>query len=993
MPWRTDIIDSEIFAVHLALVPSATAPAGKILMFGGSEQDGAQAEPGGNFRRTRLFDVATRTVVPGFSASPDSDVFCSGHAFLGDGRLLIGGGTFRYPDADEPHNHLLGFFGHRRCWVFNPRAEAWQEVAQLNAEPGQTGGGGRWYPALITMSNGDVSTFFGHPMKTASWHRNVQPERFSIAEADWEYLDNMMAPPFFEPGETVNGIPVQPNFFARGHVLPGGRLFFASPLPSQFTLTPAPGNEGAYSSSFVDPNTAAYVGAPIASPGNAFLGWDRPSVLLPLLPDESYRPRVLFVGANDRQARRIDLDPSNPSPAWVPTTQRDEQADNNYDRVYCCAILLPTAEVLVVGGMKQIGAFQEGGAPELGFDAVEIYRPGINFDTGLYQADLEGWTTRESATRNRSYHSSALLMPDGRVLTAGGNYKAGFGPPREPIPFPPGTPDIGSLEIEIYEPDYIAVPGRPSIANSPRSVSYGQTFTIEMAAPAAGHRVAMIRCGSMTHAWDADQRYVALRVTATNGNVLTVQAPPDGNVAPPGYYTLWVISANGPCELARFVRLSDQTCSLVADRNTFSVDEVGGGATFTSAFFVVFERFLPSELPPGQPTPTLTVTIGGAPVPGTDIEITAQPGMQDELTDPNRPDRLDAPRRIVFSYDVRFHNATAFAGLNPGDLRDLTLRMDLGHHSCTGRLQLIAEPNPFVLDGNPHWLSTDVRVFTLREGQGLAALGLPSLSVSPVSGPGDAARFITDVMTAFDTFTGAVHPFTLLNADNTELQISRSDGVRVYNFGVTRVHYRGQTVPAPAVRVFFRLFTTLASGLQFDRNTRYRRFQSASAAISLLGVGDGSEIVSIPFFAEPREATAAPATGSMQNQTDTGNVKAIPSSPPESQRYFGCWLDFNQTEARFPGTLPATNPDGPYGSAVSIQELLRGEHQCLIAEVLASLNPPELIAFGQGPEQSDKLAQRNLTIQRAENPGNPATRTVQHTFDLKLSTAPDQGPD
>jgi hypothetical protein len=128
----------------------------------------------------------------------------------------------------------------------------------------------------------------------------------------------------------------------------------------------------------------------------------------------------------------------------------------------------------------------------------------------------------------------------------------------------------------------------------------------------------------------------------------------------------------------------------------------------------------------------------------------------------------------------------------------------------------------------------------------------------------------------------------------------------------------------------------------------------------------------------------------MRTQPDPGNVvdfDPISGEQLERTRYYGCWLDFNQTVPRFPLALPADLSDGPYEDAVSILDLLRGAHQCLIAEVLAAVGS-DLITIGQGPSQSDKLAQRNLAIEGVPNPGGPETRTIQAPFDLKLSRAP-----
>ena len=132
MPWNPTIIDSQILAVHAALVPNGNE--GEVVLFGGDEHWSAQQEPGGNFRKTRVYDVQTHSLVGATIPSPDSDVFCAHHAFAKDGRLLIAGGTQKWPESDV-HVHGLDFLGHRRCWIYNHKQRTWTEVSRLNTNP------------------------------------------------------------------------------------------------------------------------------------------------------------------------------------------------------------------------------------------------------------------------------------------------------------------------------------------------------------------------------------------------------------------------------------------------------------------------------------------------------------------------------------------------------------------------------------------------------------------------------------------------------------------------------------------------------------------------------------------------------------------------------------------------------------------------------------------------------------------------------------------
>ena len=127
----------------------------------------------------------------------------------------------------------------------------------------------------------------------------------------------------------------------------------------------------------------------------------------------------------------------------------------------------------------------------------------------------------------RLYHSVALLLPDATVWLAGGNPKRG-----------------GYVQqMEIYQPPYLfdstgALAARPSITGAPSAVSYGNAFSVQTPDAATINRVVLVRNGTVTHAFGMDQREVELAFTAQNGS-LAVTAPPNGNIAPPGYYMLF----------------------------------------------------------------------------------------------------------------------------------------------------------------------------------------------------------------------------------------------------------------------------------------------------------------------------------------------------------------------------------------------------------------------------------------------------------------------
>jgi galactose oxidase-like protein/Big-like domain-containing protein len=197
----------------------------------------------------------------------------------------------------------------------------------------------------------------------------------------------------------------------------------------------------------------------------------------------------------------------------------------------------------------------------------------VDLNAGVYPAELWNpasgqWRTLAAMQITRQYHSTALLLPDGRVLSAGGGIC--------------GTCDqVGYLakNAEIFSPPYLfqadgTLAPRPTIDAAPASRTYGASMEITTGSPASIRKVALVRLGSVTHSDNMEQRYIPLAFT-TGATSLTATIPANVNVAPPGVYMLFIIDANGVPSVARMVRL--QSDSLPTVTLTQPVD----GATFT----------------------------------------------------------------------------------------------------------------------------------------------------------------------------------------------------------------------------------------------------------------------------------------------------------------------------------------------------------------------------------------------------------------------------
>ena len=422
---------------------------------------------------------------------------------------------------------------------------------------------------------------------------------------------------------------------------------------------------------------------------------------------------------------------------------------------------------------------------------------------------------------------------------------------------------------------------------------------------------------------------------------------------------------------------------IVTNRDTFSSYEVATVLSYPSSFYVVYDGFSPNSLGVPGATPTITFldAIGGNVI----SSITAQASPPD-LEDPGA---LDTPQRISFTFEVDFTNASAFTS----ETRQIFVQASLAGLTDVAPIELIEQPNPYMDDGPITWLSTDVRVFQLRPNSAVNMFSNVTLP-DPNTDPDAPLRYIQNFLTELRGYGNApALPFENISQDenSSQLELSRTvAGVRVFNFAVAKVRYRANTVDASNVRVFFRTFNTMVSDLSYTTDPsvdvqNYRR--TPDGTIPLLGInsffsGAGNQITSIPYFANNRVDTS---TQSMTQQSDPWNMVTLtPAGSTESLQYFGCWLDFNQSDAQFPVTVPSGS-DGPFSGRVPITQLVRGIHTCLVAEIRYQPGTVDPIPNGATPSSSDRLSQRNLSIVDSDNPGDSSTHVVSHTLLIKPS--------
>jgi hypothetical protein len=251
--------------------------------------------------------------------------------------------------------------------------------------------------------------------------------------------------------------------------------------------------------------------------------------------------------------------------------------------------------------------------------------------------------------------------------------------------------------------------------------------------------------------------------------------------------------------------------------------------------------------------------------------------------------------------------------------REPRIAHDDGAGDAFARIDLTNQPNPYMLDGAVHWLSTDVRVFKIRRGESSYGVRF--------EGADSPYEFLRRQQDFFNTAAGEPQFRAIPEpADLSPLTLFPTQGGQeVFNFAFAKVRYRALTASAPQVGVFFRMFSSVGTAIEFDTAGTYARHERADrTAIPLLGRRDGA-LISIPCFAQPRVTPG----GDMTGQQDGRNVHTLdPAGANEFQWHYAAYLDINrETESHFP---PTGGGNGPFTGAQSIKLLLRDEHQCLV---------------------------------------------------------------
>jgi hypothetical protein len=446
---------------------------------------------------------------------PGDSLFCAGHCLLSDGRLLVVGGG---GDGTGPrHNH---------GWIFDPDpvVETWTRTAG-NGTPGDGDMGYyRWYPTLVTTGDepGRVLVVSGDDTSGSDVAR---------MEMYFEATDRFE--PVWGPGGPGDSSADRsfPQIYPGLNLLPGGEFFYTPTGWHSGGCTGAADYPPARPSAYFDLISAAPpvrgswtdVGTQDEAAEQAIDRVKGMSVLL-LQPSYPFVQVMVVGGGKDPESattfQMINL--STLTPKWgPPVTLPDGLA-----RVNVNVVALPDGTIFMSGGRPTGGTPADGGA------------------CWIYDPVAMTWQECDRLANRRAYHSVALLLPDGRVVTAGNECPA-------------------DTTYEVFSPPYLfasdgSLAPRPEITSLPAQVHHGHTFEIETPAPAGIAKVVLARPMAVTHQTDSEQRVIQLSFSVSGPTSLSATAPNGWHphaLAPRGWYMVFLIDQDGVPSIGRFMHL------------------------------------------------------------------------------------------------------------------------------------------------------------------------------------------------------------------------------------------------------------------------------------------------------------------------------------------------------------------------------------------------------------------------------------------------------
>lgn len=459
----------------LRTIHSTLLSDGRLLLVAGSGNDEA-AFNAGSFKAS-VWDPATGV----FTDVPvPYDMFCAGHVTLPDGKVLLAGGTLAFPATGTGPTT---FKGSNKSYYFDPKDNQFHPVNNM--------AGSHWYPTLTKLGNGDIWSAGGLDEKAEG---TVLTEMFQSSTMKW--LPSANVP------QTWSFWGTYPHMY----LLNDGRMF--------------------YSGGHTFGNGLPGTGASLYNWQTAQM-WDVAGLRQKDLRDQAgsvlvgpaQDQKVMIVGGGNTQTNvaainLVDIiDLKQPNPVYVPGPDLPGPG-----KAYVNVLNLPDRTVLAADGAQHNRA-----------DNV--------LTAAIYQPSSNSWLSIDADPVGRNYHSSAILLPDGRVAVLGSN----------PLD------NSFELKISLYSPRYMFNGARPTITAAPTTATYGQQINLQTTGTIKAAQ--LMSPTSATHQTDTNARLVDLPMT-TSGGAVTATLPTNPNLLPPGPYMLTVLDTNNLPSIAKWVWVS-----------------------------------------------------------------------------------------------------------------------------------------------------------------------------------------------------------------------------------------------------------------------------------------------------------------------------------------------------------------------------------------------------------------------------------------------------
>jgi hypothetical protein len=502
----------------------------------------------------------------------ETNPFCGGHAQMADGSILVIGGD------DRPNRLWSGkeFFqvGLKNKKIYKPCQDkecigSWQELEPMTSE--------RWYPSVTTLADGthiivggskkpiDIEksgpeinnpTYEYYPSKSGSWPKNLDI-------LNWAF-------PF--------------SLYPAVFLMPSGKIFM---MASNKSIILDPKDEAVSTTipDLYDENHRPWIYPYLPT-----------FTVLPMMKANNYKFTIQVCGggeiAGELEKLASDhcwqISPEESNPKWI-------RIDNMpHKRVMLDSVILPTGKILYVNGASWGTAGGDAGQVQYARDpvkAADIFDP---FATKDY------WATLSSAKEARLYHSGALLISTGEVITSGSemnNYQDYWNGDEKSRCFPRTNTTVCSdpfnTNLERFVPPYIEdVGSRPEISIKSKSLTHGSVFEIQVNGGARNIKMVTItRYSTSTHSTNHDQRLVELEIKGRSGDTIYALIPESSGMAPPGHWFVWAIDKEGVPSKGQTVLLtlgSPQIIEIPPDALMPTGGSIGVSPRLIGIFLCVF---------------------------------------------------------------------------------------------------------------------------------------------------------------------------------------------------------------------------------------------------------------------------------------------------------------------------------------------------------------------------------------------------------------------